>query len=156
MATIVFYEKPGCAGNARQKRLLHAAGHELVVRDLLMEEWTPEQLRPYFGSRPVAEWFNANAPLVKSEEIDPAVFSEAAALALLCVEPLLIRRPLLQIGEVHSVGFDGDTVAMLLGPHAARVTEACPVADLARVAGDGGAILGRDGDLHASGPKHSA
>ena len=34
MAKVVFYEKPGCGGNARQKRLLVQSGHELEVRDL--------------------------------------------------------------------------------------------------------------------------
>lgn len=31
MAHLVFYEKPGCAGNARQKALLRAAGHTLAT-----------------------------------------------------------------------------------------------------------------------------
>ena len=35
MADVIFWEKPGCAGNARQKALLAAAGHRLKVRDLL-------------------------------------------------------------------------------------------------------------------------
>ena len=35
MAKIIFYEKPGCGGNARQKALLLASGHELEVRNLL-------------------------------------------------------------------------------------------------------------------------
>jgi hypothetical protein len=58
MAKILFFEKPGCANNTRQKALLAAAGHEVDARNLLTEAWTPERLRPYFGSRPVAEWFN--------------------------------------------------------------------------------------------------
>ena len=37
MATVIFYEKPGCVGNAKQKRLLADAGHEVVPRDLLTE-----------------------------------------------------------------------------------------------------------------------
>lgn len=45
MATLTFYEKPGCQGNARQKALLRAAGHQLHVRNLLTEPWTPERLR---------------------------------------------------------------------------------------------------------------
>ncbi len=34
MAHIIFYEKPRCLGNARQRALLEAAGHDLDVRDL--------------------------------------------------------------------------------------------------------------------------
>ena len=65
MATILFYEKPGCANNARQKRLLLDAGHELIVCDLLATRWTAEELRAFFGGRPVSEWFNRAAPRVK-------------------------------------------------------------------------------------------
>jgi len=42
MARIIFWEKPGCQGNARQKEILLASGHELEVRDLLAEPRTGE------------------------------------------------------------------------------------------------------------------
>ncbi len=41
MAEVIFYEKAGCAGNARQKALLRASGHQLVVRDLREQFWKP-------------------------------------------------------------------------------------------------------------------
>jgi hypothetical protein len=41
MAEVIFYEKAGCAGNARQKALLVASGHQLVVRDLREQFWKP-------------------------------------------------------------------------------------------------------------------
>lgn len=71
MATILFWEKPGCSGNARQKALLSASGHTIVARSLLAELWTAERLRPFFGARPVAEWFNRASPRVKSGEVRP-------------------------------------------------------------------------------------
>ena len=37
---IVFYEKPGCAGNARQKKLLKQCGYELDVKDMLNQQWS--------------------------------------------------------------------------------------------------------------------
>ena len=55
MATVIFFEKPGCIGNTKQKRLLLDAGHTVEPRNLLAEPWTPLSLRPFFGSRPVAE-----------------------------------------------------------------------------------------------------
>lgn len=81
MAKVIFYEKPGCGGNARQKALLLSSGHELEVRDLLTEPWTPERLRPFFGNRPVAGWFNASAPAIKSGEIDPETLTPQQAIA---------------------------------------------------------------------------
>jgi len=62
MARIVFFEKPGCVNNARQKALLKAAGHTVNARDLLAHHWKAAELRAFFGDRPVVEWFNPSAP----------------------------------------------------------------------------------------------
>jgi nitrogenase-associated protein len=115
MTTIVFYEKPGCGNNTRQKNLLLEAGHELIVFDLLSTPWTADQLRPFFQARPVAEWFNRAAPRVKSGEVVPELLDETAAMALLLADHLLIRRPLLQIGERKDVGFDPERIAAWIG-----------------------------------------
>jgi hypothetical protein len=37
MATITFYEKPGCINNTRQKKLIAAAGHQVIAKNLLTE-----------------------------------------------------------------------------------------------------------------------
>lgn len=115
MATVVFYEKPGCAGNARQKKLLAEAGHAVEPRDLLSEPWTAASLRPFFGDRPVAEWFNRSAPAVKSGEVDPDALDEAAALALMVGSPLLIRRPLMRVGDRRDCGFEAERVDAWIG-----------------------------------------
>lgn len=122
MVAVLFYEKPGCANNARQKRLLQEAGHELTVRNLLETPWTPGELRAFFGERPVAEWFNRAAPRVKSGEIVPEALDEAEALALMVKEPLLIRRPLMEAGGRREAGFETERVAAWIGlaPAAAR------------------------------------
>ena len=123
MADVVFYQKPGCRTNARQTAELRAAGHAVSVRDLLQEPWTAARLRPFFGDRPVAAWFNPPAPKVKSGEIKPEVMTAEAALALMLAEPLLIRRPLLEAGGACGVGFDAGLGVLLLG--AASVAETC-------------------------------
>lgn len=115
MAHVVFYEKPGCAGNSRQKRLLVASGHVLEVRDLLAVPWTAEDLRPFFGDRPVAEWFNPLAPAVRDGELEPARFDEAAALACMIADPILIRRPLMQVGTERRCGFDAEELGRWIG-----------------------------------------
>lgn len=115
MADVIFFEKPGCAGNARQRKLLTEAGHRLEVRDLLSEPWTAETLRPFFGARPVAEWFNRAAPAVKSGVVDPDGLDEAAALALMLETPLLIRRPLMRVGEARDCGFEAERVNAWIG-----------------------------------------
>lgn len=35
MATVIFYEKPGCINNTKQKARLLAAGHEVQAHNLL-------------------------------------------------------------------------------------------------------------------------
>ena len=117
MTRIVFYEKPGCANNARQKEMLLAAGHELFEKNILTEPWTASRLRQFFGARPVAEWFNRAAPRVKGGEITPEALTEAQALQAMVADPLLIRRPLLEAGEIRLAGFDAPQVARWLGEH---------------------------------------
>jgi nitrogenase-associated protein len=115
MAVVTFYEKPGCSGNAKQKKILEAAGHTVVPRDLFKTPWTDDGLRAFFGALPVVEWFNANSAGVKSGEIVPADYDEAAALALLKKHPLLIRRPLLEVDGVRKVGFDVAAIDAWIG-----------------------------------------
>lgn len=115
MATVVFYQKPGCRTNARQKQVLEAAGHTVVARNLLTEPWTAERLRNFFGATPVASWFNRSAPRVTSGEIDPEKTDATAALALMLYEPLLIRRPLVEVDGERCAGFDREPVTSLLG-----------------------------------------
>lgn len=115
MAHVVFYEKPGCAGNARQKQWLLDAGHRLTVRSLLTEAWTAETLLDFLDPLPVADWFNRAAPKVKSGQIVPEALEREGALALLLAEPLLIRRPLMQVGNERRVGFDPASVDHWIG-----------------------------------------
>jgi nitrogenase-associated protein len=115
MPTVIFYEKPGCINNTKQKALLQSAGHQLDVHDLLTETWTVEQLRPFFGDRPVAEWFNRTAPQVKSGEVNPDGLDEEEALRLMVGNPLLIRRPLMQVGDRREAGFDPVVVDAWIG-----------------------------------------
>ncbi|MCX8086632.1 MAG: hypothetical protein N3C63_06955 [Rhodocyclaceae bacterium] len=115
MAHVIFYEKPGCSGNARQKALLEAAGHTVIARDLLTTPWTRLELLSFFAGLPVAEWFNRNAPAVKNGEIVPEECDEATALALLQRHPLLIRRPLLEVEGERRAGFDPAAIDAWIG-----------------------------------------
>lgn len=126
MATVVFYEKPGCGTNARQKQALAAAGHTLVVKSLLTEPWTAGRLSGFFGDTPVASWFNPAAPRVKSGAVDPSAVSADAALAMMLAEPLLIRRPLVDAEGAMCAGFDREPVLSLLGAsEGATLPEGC-------------------------------
>jgi nitrogenase-associated protein len=138
MAHVVFFEKPGCANNRRQKAWLAAAGHEVEARSLLAHPFTADELRSYFGARPVAEWFNRAAPRVKSGEVLPERHDADSAIALMLAEPLLIRRPLIEAEGRREVGFDVAAIHAWLGlpedvvaVEAPKNAEACLKADQA-------------------------
>jgi len=128
MTTVVFYEKPGCRNNTRQKVLLSESGHTVIARSLLTEPWTAETLRPFFGDKPVAEWFNRAAPAVRDGLITPESFTEEAALAAMLAEPLLIRRPLMEADGRKVVGFDQAGVDAWIGlsQDGQSLRETCP------------------------------
>ncbi len=115
MAIVTFYEKPGCKGNLRQKTLLAAAGHTVQAKNLKTEAWTADRLLAFLGPLPIADWFNQAAPAIKSGEIVPENLGFEDALHLLLANPLLIRRPLMEIGEVRQVGFDIAAVDAWIG-----------------------------------------
>ena len=115
MATVFFYEKPGCINNTRQKKLLAAAGHQVVAKDILTETWQAERLRAFFGELAVRDWFNYSAPAIKLGEIEPDTLTEQEALALMLQNPLLIRRPLMQVGDDVMAGFDQQAVDNWIG-----------------------------------------
>jgi nitrogenase-associated protein len=129
MATVTFYEKPGCSNNIRQKKLLAAAGHLVVAKDILTETWQAERLRAFFGALAVRDWFNYSAPAIKHGEIEPDTLTEQQALALMLENPLLIRRPLMQVGEDVMAGFDQQAVDNWIGLQkieTASDLESCP------------------------------
>jgi nitrogenase-associated protein len=115
MATVVFYEKPGCSSNTRQKVWLAASGHTVLAKNLLIEKWSVERLRPFFGDLPVAQWFNPSAPSIKSGEVKPDALDAETALDMMVAEPLLIRRPLMEVDGVFRAGFDADAVRAWIG-----------------------------------------
>jgi nitrogenase-associated protein len=115
MVDIVFYEKVGCSGNARQKMLLTASGHRVLSRDLRREPWTRVRLLSFFADLPVPAWFNRNAPAIKSGQIIPEMLDEITALTLLIEQPLLIRRPLLEVAGERRVGFDPAAIRAWIG-----------------------------------------
>lgn len=128
MATIVFYEKPGCGNNTRQKVWLAASGHTVLAKNLLTEKWSAARLRPFFGALPVEHWFNPGAPRVKSGEVDPAVLDAQTALDMMIAEPLLIRRPLMEMAGEFRAGFDAKAVDAWIGLNDSQPKEEpCPI-----------------------------
>jgi nitrogenase-associated protein len=115
MATVIFYEKPGCANNTRQKKLLTEAGHNVIAKNILEENWQAEILLPFFTGLAVRDWFNYSAPPIKYGEIEPDKLDANQAIALMLENSLLIHRPLMQVGNEYRAGFDAEKVNTWLG-----------------------------------------
>lgn len=111
---VVFYEKPFCAANAKQKQILRSSGCTLIERNLLEHGLDSEGLRSFMEDMSVGEWFNPAAPAIKNGEIFPNGLDEEEAMKLLMSDPILIRRPLMIIGTEKLCGFDAAKVAEIL------------------------------------------
>jgi len=103
------------------------SGHQVHAKNLLLEAWDAAHLRSFFGDTPVAQWFNPNAPRVKSGEVKPDLASADAALAMMLAEPLLIRRPLMEVAGERRVGFNAAEVHAWIGLTDAPSAQASPV-----------------------------
>ncbi len=114
MNLIIFYEKPGCKTNAKQKQSFREAGCKIIERDLLNHGLTDVELHEFFKNMPVTKWFNPNAPLIKSGKISPVSLTKEEALAMLIKDPILIRRPLMVIKGKKLCGFNKWFVEKLL------------------------------------------
>jgi len=129
MVDVIFYEKPGCINNTKQKKLLSAAGHTVDSRNLLEENWNREKLLDYFDFMSITMWFNQSAPDITSGKIDPSELSEEQALSMMIANPILIRRPLMRVGDECWVGFDVGMVDQWIGLNEENSNgnlEACP------------------------------
>jgi len=120
---IVFWEKPGCMGNARQRALLATTGHEIEAKSLPGHNWTRAELEPFLEGLEVIDWFNHGARRVKEGEVIPEGLDAETAYKILLSDPILIRRPLLQIGEARRVGFDLEWIESRIGslPKSGRI-----------------------------------
>jgi len=123
---IKFYEKPGCTNNTRQKKMLQESGHEVTAFSILTQSWTAETLKRFFTGLPVAEWFNMAAPRIKSGEVIPVDFNENAAIQAMLADPLLIRRPLMEVDNTFICGFDNEFVQSLIQYQDASHVQSCP------------------------------
>jgi len=112
---IVFYEKPGCSGNAKQKRVLKSHNFAFEVKNILNTPWTKELLLTFFQELPKEEIVNLSAPQFKSNQIDISRYTKETLIDKMIQEPILIKRPLLEIDNHKVCGFDVEKISTLLG-----------------------------------------
>jgi len=125
MPVVTFYEKSGCATNQKQKKLLLDNGCILDIKSLLDTKFTPEKLIRFFRPLPAEKWFNPNAPQITRGNLNPKIFSAEEAILACINEPILIKRPLLIIGEEHLCGFDTEVISQLLKRPLKEIDNSC-------------------------------
>lgn len=108
MARVVFFESAAYPHCASQIERLTAMGHVVESFDLMNEPWSVSSLRPFFGSRPVPEWFDPLARRVVSGEINPGNITAQSALVQMILDPTLINGPLIRIGSHCEAGMNAD------------------------------------------------
>ena len=111
---VIFYEKRGCSGNARQKALLDEHGVTFEVRSLLDTPWDVPTLESFFQGLTPKEMLNPFAPQLKDGTFKVEDYTKESLIEKMVKEPILIRRPLLHIGDVKLCGFDIPKLNFLL------------------------------------------
>lgn len=109
-----FYEKTGCSGNAKQKELLKSHNISFSVKSLLDTSWSKETLSEFFKGLETKDIFNPFAPQIRDKQIDINTLSKDEAINLMIKNPILIKRPLLDINGVKICGFDIEKINKLL------------------------------------------
>ena len=94
-------------------------------------------------------WLPLNAPAIKLGHIDPDALDVRQALTLLLENPLLIRRPLMQVGEERMVGFDAAAVDAWIGLRGVDLPEGNIEACVHGPAGHGSCGSAGHGEDHA-------
>jgi len=112
--TIVFYEKQGCAGNARQKKLLNQCGYELDVKNMLENHWSMDELQSFFYGLGINDIVNTSAPDIKNNLIDLEKTTKDDLVKMMIDKPLLIKRPLMIYNGHKLCGFDTNRLSEIL------------------------------------------
>lgn len=112
---MIFYEKIGCQGNRKQKEILDSLNIRYETRDILNHPWKKELLEEFFKDKEISECINPFAPKVKSGEIDPKTLTKEQGILKMLKEPILIKRPLIEVNGEKICGFDTQKLSEVLG-----------------------------------------
>jgi len=111
---IVFYEKPGCSGNAKQKKLLELYNISFTTKDILSHAWTQKELESFFSELPKEKIYNKFAPQIKNKALNIDALSKDLLIQKMLQDPILIKRPLLELGANKVCGFDVEKINAIL------------------------------------------
>ena len=85
---------------------LSQKGVELDERDFFRDPFSQEELLGLIGDREISGFFSWNSPSFKRLGLNREYLDDDQLIRLMAEEPRLIRRPLIQMGDVLIVGTD--------------------------------------------------
>ena len=112
---MIFYEKPGCVGNSKQKAILDSLNIKYETKSILDTPWSKEELEEYFDGLEVVDCINPFAPQVKSGEVSIDKLTKKDAIDLMLEERILIKRPLINVDGRKICGFNTKKLSEILG-----------------------------------------
>lgn len=115
---VSFYEKSGCKGNAKQKKVLRDHGYKVQAIDMLNKKWDAKTLCSFIGEKKLSQYVNPKAPQVMRGGWSPEKFSDEEILSAMLADPILIKRPLIFYRGEFGCGFDSPLAKKLLGEEA--------------------------------------
>jgi arsenate reductase len=105
-----------CDTMKKARTFLEARGVAATFHDYKVEGVTPERLRGWAAKVGWEKLLNrAGTTFRKLPEADRADLTEAKAIALMVANPSMIKRPVLEVGEVLLVGFRPEDYAQVIG-----------------------------------------
>ena len=85
---------------------LSQKGVQLDERDFFQDPFSQAELRGLIGDRETSAYFSWNSPSFKKLGLNRGDLDDDQLIRLMAEEPRLIRRPLIQMGDVLIVGTD--------------------------------------------------
>jgi arsenate reductase len=109
MKDIIFIEYPRCTTCQRAKAWLEAQGVNFTSRHIVENNPTAEELRQWIeqSSLPIKKWFNTSGMAYRALELKDKLpnMTEDEQIQLLASDGMLVKRPILIVGDKIRIGF---------------------------------------------------
>jgi regulatory protein spx len=111
----ILYYKRGCSTCDKARAWLAQHGIRYKEREIFRNPLSAAEVEDLLGSRPITDVLSTRSPAYKERGLHRGTYSDAALLRHMELEPRLLRRPILQLGDQVLIGFDPARWAAALG-----------------------------------------
>ncbi len=110
----VLYFKRGCSGCDAARKWLVQHGIVVREREIFKQPLSASEIEEIVMDRPIADVLSTRTKQYAARGLKDRPHSEAELLRHMEVEPRLVRRPILKLGETLLIGFDASRWAEAL------------------------------------------